>query len=251
MLAEKKTPADKHDCAGKNSCKGKGGCKTGDNGCKGKNSCKGKGGCATDGTKKALLVWTPSQTDRVARAGTRSSPGGSLSGPLFETAHSLASPCPPIAFNGWTDYGIGLGLRIPHYRHIFAKKPVVDWFEIISENFMVDGGRPLEVLDQILEQYRVVQHGVAMYFGSTDELDRTHLRKLKRLVRRTNTPWLSDHLCWGSMDGRYTHDLLPLPYTFGAAKHTAAQDPRGARFSRGADLRGKPQQLRRVPRLLR
>jgi uncharacterized protein (UPF0276 family) len=128
---------------------------------------------------------------------------------------------PANQFYGWTDYGIGLGLRIPHYGHIFKKKPVVDWFEIISENFMVDGGRPLEVLDQILEQYRVVQHGVAMYLGSTDELNRTHLRKLKRLVRRTNTPWISDHLCWGSMDGRYTHDLLPLPYTTGAAKHTA------------------------------
>ena len=71
---------------------------------------------------------------------------------------------PANQFNNFTDYGIGIGLRVPHYRHILAKKPVVDWFEIISENFMVDGGRPLEVLDAILEQYRVVQHGVAMYF---------------------------------------------------------------------------------------
>jgi uncharacterized protein (UPF0276 family) len=63
---------------------------------------------------------------------------------------------PANAFNGYTEYGIGIGLRVPHYRHILAKKPVVDWFEIISENFMVDGGRPLEVLDTILEQYRVV-----------------------------------------------------------------------------------------------
>ena len=86
---------------------------------------------------------------------------------------------------------------------------------------MVDGGRPLHVLDQILEQYRVVQHGVAMYLGSTDRLDREHLRRLKRLVKRTNTPWLSDHLCWGSVDGSYSHDLLPLPYTFEAAAHVA------------------------------
>jgi uncharacterized protein len=128
---------------------------------------------------------------------------------------------PANEFNGFTDYGIGIGLRVPHYRHILAKKPIVDWFEIISENFMVDSGRPLEVLDQILEQYRVVQHGVAVYFGSADDLDRTHLKKLKRLVRCTNTPWLSDHLCWGSIDGRYTHDLLPMPYTFAVAKHTA------------------------------
>ncbi len=128
---------------------------------------------------------------------------------------------PANKFNGFTDYGIGVGLRVPHYQHILEKKPVVDWFEIISENFMVDGGRPLKVLDQILEQYRVVQHGVAIYFGSAEPLNRDHLKKLKRLVKRTNTPWVSDHLCWGSVDGRYTHDLLPMPYTMAVAKHTA------------------------------
>jgi uncharacterized protein (UPF0276 family) len=125
-------------------------------------------------------------------------------------------------FNGYTDFGIGIGLRIPHYQHIFAEKPVVDWFEIISENYMVDGGRPLQVLDQILERYRVVQHGVAMYFGSAQPLNREHLRRLKLLARRTKTPWLSDHLCWGSVDGRYTHDLLPMPYTREAVAKTAA-----------------------------
>ena len=128
---------------------------------------------------------------------------------------------PANPFNGFTDYGIGIGLRVPHYNHILAEKPTVDWFEIISENFMVDGGRPLKVLDQILEQYRVVQHGVSAYFGSAQPLDREHLKKLKRLVKRTGTPWLSDHLCWGSVDGRFTHDLLPMPYTFAAAKVTA------------------------------
>jgi uncharacterized protein (UPF0276 family) len=97
----------------------------------------------------------------------------------------------------------------------------VDWFEIISENYMVDGGRPLEVLDQILEQYNVVQHGVSMYFGSVTAPDPEHLKRLKRLVKRTKTPWLSDHLCWGSVDGRYTHDLLPMPYTWEAVKLTA------------------------------
>ena len=98
---------------------------------------------------------------------------------------------------------------------------VVDWFEIISENFMIDGGRPLRILDQILEQYKVVQHGVSMYFGSAERPNREHLRRLKTLVQRTKTPWLSDHLCWGSVDGRYTHDLLPMPYTFEAARITA------------------------------
>jgi uncharacterized protein (UPF0276 family) len=126
-------------------------------------------------------------------------------------------------FNGFTDYGVGIGLRIPHYRHILERRPGVDWFEIISENFMVDGGRPLAILDQILERYRVVQHGVSMYLGSADPLDREHLRRLKALARRTRTPWLSDHLCWGSVDGRYTHDLLPMPYTWEAVRVTAAK----------------------------
>lgn len=126
-------------------------------------------------------------------------------------------------FNGYADYGIGIGLRIPHYRHILENKPVVDWFEIISENYMLDGGRPLAVLDAILEQYRVVQHGVSMYFGSVDPLNREHLKKLKDLTRQTKTPWLTDHLCWGSVDGRYTHDLLPLPYTWEAIDVTAAK----------------------------
>jgi uncharacterized protein len=128
---------------------------------------------------------------------------------------------PASKFNQYTNLGVGIGLRVPHYAHVLEKKPVVDWFEIISENFMADGGRPLRILDQILEQYQVVQHGVSMYFGSADPLDRTHLRKLKNLVKRTRTPWLSDHLCWGSVDGSYSHDLLPLPYTFATAKHTA------------------------------
>lgn len=128
---------------------------------------------------------------------------------------------PANRFNGHTDYGIGIGLRVPHYRHILEEKPVCDWFEIISENFMVDGGRPLQILDEILEQYRVVQHGVSLYFGSTDKLNRTHLKKLKTLIRRTGTPWISDHLCWGSVDGTYSHDLLPIPYTFEAAKNAA------------------------------
>ena len=124
-------------------------------------------------------------------------------------------------FNAFSNHEIGIGLRIPHYEHIFSRKPVVDWFEIISENFMIDGGRPLHTLDRILEQYRVVQHGVSMYFGSVTEPDPEHLKRLKTLVRRTGTPWLSDHLCWGSVDGTYTHDLLPLPYTWEAVERTA------------------------------
>src|SRR4029077_4567747 len=128
---------------------------------------------------------------------------------------------PPSRFNGNTELGVGIGLRVPHYHHILSKKPVVDWFGVISENYMVDAGRPLKVLDSIAEQYQIVQHGVAMYFGTAERLNREHLKKLKTLVKRTKTPFLSDHLCWGSVDGTYTHDLLPMPYTFAAAKLTA------------------------------
>ncbi len=130
---------------------------------------------------------------------------------------------PGNRFNNFQDYGVGIGLRIPHYDHIFSRKPVVDWFEIISENFMIDAGGPLHVLDRILEGYRVVQHGVSMYFGSAQPADREHLRRLKTLVKRTKTPWLTDHLCWGSVDGTYSHDLLPLPYTWEAVQATAAR----------------------------
>lgn len=109
--------------------------------------------------------------------------------------------------------GIGLGLRIPHYEAIFSTWPAVDWFEIISENFMVDGGKPLENLDRILTHYRVVQHGVNLAIGSPDALDWEYLKRLKTLTRKTKTPWVSDHLCWGRLPGAHYHDLLPLPYT--------------------------------------
>ena len=153
---------------------------------------------------------------------------------------------PANRFNGFSDYGVGIGLRVPHYDHIFSEKPVVDWFEIISENYMVDGGRALQVLDQILDRYRVVQHGVSMYFGSAQPLNREHLKRLKTLTRRTKTPWLSDHLCWGSVDGRYTHDLLPMPYTFEAVETTASPDSRGPGLPGDSNCRRKRKQLRGI-----
>lgn len=109
--------------------------------------------------------------------------------------------------------GIGIGLRIPHYDDIFKNTPQIDWFEIISENFMVETGKPLEILERILTNYRVVQHGVSLAIGSPDPLDFSYLKKLKALTKITKTPWLSDHLCWGRLPGAHYHDLLPLPYT--------------------------------------
>ncbi len=111
------------------------------------------------------------------------------------------------------DLGIGVGLRVPHYRHVIAERPSVDFFEIISENFMVDGGKPLYHLDQVLESYPLIQHGVSLNIGGPGPLDRDYLDKLKRLVRRVRPAWLSDHLCWTSAGGANLHDLLPLPYT--------------------------------------
>lgn len=109
--------------------------------------------------------------------------------------------------------GIGIGLRVPHYEDIFRLQPAIDWFEIISENFMLEGGKAMENLDLILERYPVVQHGVSLAIGSPTPLDFNYLKKLKALTRRTKTPWVSDHLCWGHLPGAHYHDLLPLPYT--------------------------------------
>ncbi len=128
---------------------------------------------------------------------------------------------PANKFNGFTNLGVGIGLRVEHYENILSNRPAINWLEIISENYMVDGGKPLEILEQILEFYPVVQHGVGLYLGSTDPLNWAYLHKLKKLIDRTKAPFISDHLCWGSVDGAYSHDLLPMPYTFEAVLHIA------------------------------
>ncbi|HEV8245421.1 MAG TPA: DUF692 domain-containing protein, partial [Polyangiaceae bacterium] len=111
------------------------------------------------------------------------------------------------------ELGVGLGLRVPHYRHVFSVRPPVDFFELISENFMMPGGRPRYHLDRVLEHYPVVQHGVALGIGGPQPLAREYLQKLKDLVRKTRTPWVSDHFCWSGAGGAHVHDLLPMPYT--------------------------------------
>ncbi|HUY37736.1 MAG TPA: DUF692 domain-containing protein [Candidatus Binataceae bacterium] len=119
--------------------------------------------------------------------------------------------------------GFGVGLRRPHYAHILKRHPEIDWFEIISENFMVAGGRPLEVLDAVRAQYPVVMHGVSMSIGSTDALDLAYLRGLRALSRRTTPAWISDHLCWSGASGHRLHDLLPLPHNEETVRHVAAR----------------------------
>lgn len=115
--------------------------------------------------------------------------------------------------------GFGLGLRTDHYADFVERKPAVDWLEIISENYMVPGGKPLHYLDTIRRDYPMVMHGVSLSIGGTDPLDRDYLRGLRQLIDRVQPGWVSDHLCWTGVDHHNLHDLLPLPYTESALRH--------------------------------
>ena len=120
---------------------------------------------------------------------------------------------------GHPDLGLGESLRTVHFNHILEHQPEVDWFEVISENFMDSQGRPRYVLQQIAERYPVVMHGVSLSIGSTDPLYFDYLGKLKRLAREVDALWISDHLCWTGVLGRNSHDLLPVPFTEETLKH--------------------------------
>ncbi len=109
--------------------------------------------------------------------------------------------------------GFGLGLRPVHYEAILAEKPSIDWFEIITENYLIAGGKPLSYLDKIRAHYPIVMHGVSLSIGSHDPLDWDYLRQVKNLADRIQPRWISDHLCWTGIQSTNTHDLLPLAYT--------------------------------------
>src|SRR5580692_8932728 len=117
--------------------------------------------------------------------------------------------------------GWGVGLRRAHYAEILERRPAMDWFEVTTENFIVPGGPPLEVLEAVCANYPIVMHGVSLSIGSTDPLNRTYLQDLARLARRFQPSWISDHLCWTGVGGKNLHDLLPLPYTEEAVRHCA------------------------------
>ncbi|NKC13067.1 MAG: DUF692 family protein [Gammaproteobacteria bacterium] len=119
------------------------------------------------------------------------------------------------------DLGFGLGLRPQHYAEIAEQWPAVDWFEIISENYLVAGGKPLAWLDRIRERYPMVMHGVSLSIGSADPLNDDYLKALRQLADRVEPHWFSDHLCWTGVDHTNMHDLLPLPYTEEALQHVA------------------------------
>ncbi|MFN0050976.1 MAG: DUF692 domain-containing protein [Planctomycetales bacterium] len=132
----------------------------------------------------------------------------------------MPPPIPPLVSRwGLPHLGLGVGLRSVHFGHILHEWPKVDWFEIISENFLDSRGRPRNVLDQVAERYPIVMHGVSLSIGSADPLDFTYLDKLKRLAEQVHPRWISDHLCWTGVAGKNTHDLLPLPLNEATLRH--------------------------------
>jgi len=115
--------------------------------------------------------------------------------------------------------GFGIGLRPEHYEAILTEKPHIDWLEILTENYLVPGGKPLHYLDQFRDLYPIVMHGVSMSIGSCDPLDWDYLKEIKHLASRIHPKWISDHLCWTGLHRKNMHDLLPLPYTEEAIHH--------------------------------
>ena len=133
------------------------------------------------------------------------------------------------------DLGVGVGLRVPHFGHVTSGAPLhVDWFEIISENFLATEGRPMVVLEQVRRDFPVVMHGVSMNIGSTDPLDLDYLAALKRLADRIDVAWMGDHVCWTGVAHRNGHDLFPVPYTEASLAHVVE------RIKRVQGLLGRP-----------
>lgn len=146
------------------------------------------------------------------------------SGPAAQTAGPAASGRAGNhrpASAGVPDLGHGVGLRREHFERVLEGVSDVDWFEVVSENFMVRGGRPLHVLDRVRRDHPVVLHGVSLSIGSTDPLGKDYLDALARLIERVEPAWVSDHLCWTGVGGHNAHDLLPLPYTEEALAHVS------------------------------
>jgi hypothetical protein len=121
------------------------------------------------------------------------------------------------------DLGHGVGLRREHFDRVLSDPTRVDWLEVISENYMVKGGRPLQILERVRRDYPLVLHGVSLSIGSTDPLDRGYLDRLRELAARIEPAWVSDHLCWTSIGGHNSHDLLPLPYTEETLDHVVSR----------------------------
>lgn len=159
-------------------------------------------------------------------------PTGNMTG-----EHSLSSSTTPVPEHF---LGFGLGLRTDHFQDVLNEKPNIDWFEVVSENFMVDGGKPKHYLHSIRELYPMVMHGVSLSIGSTDPLNFDYLRKLKVLTNELQPEWISDHLCWTGANEKNSHDLLPLPYNDEALIHVCQ------RIEQVQDFLGRPILLENV-----
>jgi len=132
--------------------------------------------------------------------------------------------------------GFGLGLRPAHYDDLLNKhRGQVSWLEVLTENYLVPGGKPLHYLARLRELYPMVMHGVSLSIASQDALNTDYLREVRTLADQLEARWISDHLCWTGVDGTNLHDLLPVPFTDEALRHIAkrigqAQDILGRRL---------------------
>jgi uncharacterized protein len=124
---------------------------------------------------------------------------------------------------GLPHLGYGVGLRSAHFDHVLERCPPVDWFEVISENFMNSGGRARYVLEKVAARYPIVAHGVSLSIGSADPLDREYLARLKQFIGEIDAVWVSDHVCWTGIAGLNTHELIPIPFTEEALEHVVAR----------------------------
>ena len=149
--------------------------------------------------------------------------------PRFDMDISQDKALPKMPF-----LGFGLGLRPDYYEEILTQKPNLDWFELVTENYLIPGGKPLYYLDKIRAHYPMVMHGVSLSLGSSDPIDFDYLRQLSALVARVEPMWISDHLCWTGVNGINAHDLLPIPYTRQAVAHLVT------RIQQIQDFLGRP-----------
>ncbi len=182
----------------KHSCSGKSGCPS-----KAKNSCKGKSSCPS----KDKPTCKKKKKCNKSKGKIRSHNDNSR----YNDQNIMGKKFPEL--------GYGLGFRPTHFPFIQEHQPDIDWFEIISENYMDTGGKPRRTLDELRERYPIVMHGVSLSIGTVDPLNSEYLQKLKKLERDINPKWISDHLCWTGVAHKNTHDLLPVPYTEEALKH--------------------------------
>lgn len=128
-----------------------------------------------------------------------------------------------MRFNKNAIVGAGIGLRANHYQYILENLPNVAWFEALTENYIGDKAVPLSHLLAIREHYPLTLHGVSLSIGSTDPLNQQYLKQLKSLIDIVEPAWVSDHLCWTSVGGRYVPDLLPLPHHQAVIQHVTAR----------------------------